>query len=54
MNGCGALELDAWPDDDRRSRIVFITRSVERETIVATFRLFSEAAAIRAQEERAG
>lgn len=48
------VELNAWPDDDRRSRIVFITRSVERETIVATFRLFSEAAAIRAQKERAG
>jgi G3E family GTPase len=27
------VSLDAWPDDDRRSRIVFITRGIEREEI---------------------
>lgn len=29
-------ELPAWPDDDRRSRIVFITRDVSREQIERT------------------
>src|SRR5262249_19632072 len=29
-------ELPAWPDDDRRSRIVFITRDVPREQIERT------------------
>jgi G3E family GTPase len=43
--------LDDWPDDDRRSRIVFITRAVERETIEETFKLFSEVAAIRATKD---
>ncbi|MDR8761982.1 CobW family GTP-binding protein [Burkholderia multivorans] len=44
------VELNAWPDEDRRSRIVFITRAVGRETIEETFRLFSEVAAIRAEK----
>ncbi len=48
------VPLDAWPGDDRRSRIVFITRAVERETVEATFRLFSEVGAIRAQEAQSG
>ncbi|WP_375542519.1 GTP-binding protein [Paraburkholderia sp. CNPSo 3272] len=26
------VRLDAWPGEDRRSRVVFITRAVERET----------------------
>ena len=30
-------KLDAWPDADRRSRVVVITRDVERETIEASF-----------------
>jgi G3E family GTPase len=42
------VPLDAWPGDDRRSRIVFITRAVERKTIESTFELFSEADAILA------
>ncbi len=29
-------ELPEWPDDDRRSRIVFITRDVKREQIERT------------------
>lgn len=28
--------LPAWPDDDRRSRLVFITQGVSRETVAAT------------------
>lgn len=30
--------LPAWPDEDRRSRVVFITNGVDRETIESTFR----------------
>lgn len=26
-------ELEAWPDDDRRSRLVFITRDIPRESL---------------------
>ena len=33
--------LDAWPDDDRRSRIVFITRGIEREPVEASLRAFT-------------
>jgi G3E family GTPase len=29
--------LDAWPDSDRRSRIVFITRGIERADLEASF-----------------
>ena len=32
--------LPEWPDADRRSRIVFITRDIARETIEASFRGF--------------
>ena len=48
------VPLDAWPGEDRRSRIVFITRAVERETIESTFSLFSAVDAIRAQEAHSG
>ncbi|MBT4908097.1 MAG: GTP-binding protein [Rhodospirillaceae bacterium] len=34
--------LDAWPSDDRRTRIVFITRDVERKTIEDTLTWFSD------------
>lgn len=27
------VELDAWPDEDRRSRLVFITRDIPRESL---------------------
>jgi G3E family GTPase len=30
--------LEAWPSEDRRSRIVFITRDLDRATIEALFR----------------
>jgi G3E family GTPase len=34
--------LDAWPSEDRRTRIVFITRDVERKTIEDTLKWFSD------------
>jgi G3E family GTPase len=34
--------LDAWPSDDRRTRIVFITRDVERKVIEDTLTWFSD------------
>ncbi|MEM1380884.1 MAG: GTP-binding protein [Pseudomonadota bacterium] len=34
--------LDTWPSDDRRSRIVFITRNIEKAKLQATLRVFSE------------
>jgi G3E family GTPase len=34
--------LDAWPSDDRRTRIVFITRDVDRATIEDTLKWFSD------------
>ena len=34
------VELESWPSEDRRTRIVFITRDVEREVIERTFSLF--------------
>ncbi|HYH41219.1 MAG TPA: GTP-binding protein [Burkholderiales bacterium] len=37
--------LDAWPDDDRRSRLVFIARDMQREEIERTFEAFDYAPA---------
>ena len=37
------VELEDWPDDDRRSRLVFVTRGLPRETVA---RLFTDVAAI--------
>jgi G3E family GTPase len=34
------IALPAWPDADRHSRIVFITRDIARETIEISFRSF--------------
>lgn len=31
------VELEAWPDDDRRSRLVFITRDLSRAAVEALF-----------------
>ncbi len=42
-------ELSQWPDDDRRSRIVFITRDVAREQIERTLDALSLDIAPRAQ-----
>ena len=35
--------LPAWPNKDHRSRLVFITKDVERQTIETTFRAFRNA-----------
>jgi G3E family GTPase len=32
-----SVTLDAWPSDDRRSRLVFITRNITRETVEQLF-----------------
>jgi G3E family GTPase len=37
------VELEEWPDDDRRSRLVFVTRGLQRGTVA---RLFADVAAI--------
>jgi G3E family GTPase len=37
--------LDAWPTDDRRSRLVFITKDVGREELARTFDAFDYAPA---------
>jgi G3E family GTPase len=34
------VALDAWPDDDRRSRLVFITRGIDADDIRRTFSTF--------------
>lgn len=39
-----AVELPAWPSSDRRSRIVFITRDLDRAVIADTFAAFTDAA----------
>ena len=35
--------LEAWPTDDRRSRLVFIVRDIDRETVERTFGAFDYA-----------
>jgi G3E family GTPase len=37
------VELEDWPDDDRRSRLVFVTRGLPREAVA---RLFTDVTAI--------
>ena len=39
------LHLDAWPDDDRRSRLVFIVRGIERGALERSLAAFNGAAA---------
>ncbi len=39
------VHLDAWADDDRRSRVVFIGRGIEREALEASLAAFNRAAA---------
>lgn len=38
------VRLEAWPTDDRRSRLVFITRDLGRDVILATLRAYLDAA----------
>jgi G3E family GTPase len=33
--------LDAWPDEDRRTRLVFITRGIERDAVLASLQAFA-------------
>ena len=35
--------LEAWPDDDRRSRLVMITRDLNQEPVEKMFRAFIDA-----------
>jgi G3E family GTPase len=39
------IALESWPDDERRSRLVFIARDMEREEIERTFEAFDFAPA---------
>ncbi|MGH3137402.1 MAG: GTP-binding protein [Gaiellaceae bacterium] len=39
------MHLDAWPDEDRRSRLVFIGHDVDRDALEASLRAFDRAAA---------
>jgi G3E family GTPase len=34
--------LDAWPDEDRRSRIVFIGRGFDREALTVSLQAFNQ------------
>ena len=34
------IQLDAWPSEDRRTRIVFITRDIDKDVIEDTLRVF--------------
>ena len=36
------VQLEAWPDEDRRSKIVFITRDLEEEMFANTLKAFNE------------
>ncbi|HVC55504.1 MAG TPA: GTP-binding protein, partial [Stellaceae bacterium] len=39
------VELEDWPDSDRRSRLVFITRNLPRDTVEQLFAAVARAAA---------
>jgi G3E family GTPase len=47
------IELDEWPSDDHRTRIVFITRDIEQETIEETLRVFERRGARKSRTSRA-
>jgi hypothetical protein len=42
--------LNEWPSDDHRTRIVFITKNIDRDTIEETLRVFER----RTQRKRPG
>ena len=46
------VTLPEWPSDDRRSRIVFITRDIERATIERSFDAFMQAQVIEQEARR--
>jgi G3E family GTPase len=43
------IQLDEWPSEDRRTRIVFITRDIDQEVIEQTLRVFERR---RSREQR--
>ena len=43
--GIEPVLLAAWPDGDRRSRLVFIVRDLSREAVLDGLRTFEQAAA---------
>jgi G3E family GTPase len=45
--------LAAWPDDDHRSRIVFITRGLERDAVLASLQAFNRLGRAAAEPARA-
>jgi G3E family GTPase len=40
--------LPQWPDDDRRSKLVFITRDIERDFLEQSLKIYRDASASRA------
>lgn len=40
------LHLDRWPDDDRRSRLLFITRDIDRGALERSMRAFDSTASV--------
>lgn len=40
------VHLEAWPDEDRRSRIVFIGRGIEQDALAASLAAFNRAARV--------
>lgn len=53
LHGIGHLmhppeHLDAWPDENRRSRLVFITQGLSQEAVVASWQAFEDYYAPRA------
>ena len=45
--------LERWPDDDRRSRIVFITRDLQERTVRELFEAFLGTAAVDRPDRQA-
>jgi G3E family GTPase len=43
------IQLDAWPSEDHRTRIVFITRDIDQDVIDQTLRVFERRAAKQAR-----
>ncbi|HZH26234.1 MAG TPA: GTP-binding protein [Azospirillaceae bacterium] len=46
------VQLEAWPTDDHRSKVVFITRDIGRDLIEKTFKAYMDAAVEAAADER--
>ena len=46
------VTLRAWPSEDRRTRIVFITKDIERATIERSFTAFMQAQAIESEQRQ--